>query len=204
MFRRRIQMPTDDSPVPVADPKPHTTPSKGRPTPKRSESQGRRRMPMTAPTNRKEAYRLQRDRDKTARVREREGRLRGDERYLQPRDRGPVRKFARDWVDSRRVPWAYALPAILALLILTVIPFPTPIRAFFFYIYNYSVPVMILLLPLSYFMALRVKKAAAEKFPDENLKGIGFYAAMRALQMRPLRYPKPTVRPGGAPVPPKA
>ena len=204
MFRRRTETSVDDSPVPSADPKPNATPGKGRPTPKRSESQGRRRSPMTAPTNRKEAYRLQRERDKVERTRQREGMLRGDERYLQARDRGPARKLAREWVDSRRLPGQYFLPVMLAIMMLSMVPFPTPVRSIVLAIYSVSVPlVLVLVVPSSLYTSRRVKKEAAEKFPDENLKGIGFYAAMRALQIRPLRYPKPTVRPGGIPVTPK-
>ncbi|GII55426.1 hypothetical protein Pth03_38150 [Planotetraspora thailandica] len=203
MFRRRIQTPVD-SPVPVTDPKLGTTPGKGRPTPKRSESQGRRRSPMTAPSNRKEAYRLQRDRDRADRTRAREGMLRGEERYLQPRDRGPARKFAREWVDSRRLPGQYFLPVMLGIMILSMLPFPVEVRSIVLAVYSVSVPlVLVLVIPSSLYTSNKVKKEAAAKFPDENLKGVGFYAAMRALQIRPLRYPKPTVRPGGIPIPPK-
>ncbi|MCT9930074.1 DUF3043 domain-containing protein [Planotetraspora sp. A-T 1434] len=205
MFRRRSQTPTADSPVPVDDPKPQGTPGKGRPTPKRSEAQGRRRSPVTAPTNRKEAYRLQRERDRATRVRQREGMLRGDERYLQPRDRGPARKFARDWVDSRRLPGQYFLPAVFVIMLVSMVPFPVPVRSVVLLVYTLSLPVvMVLVLVSSFYVAGRVRKEVAEKFPDESLKGIGFYAAMRSSQIRRLRFPKPTVLPGGKPVPSKS
>ncbi|MEW9527866.1 DUF3043 domain-containing protein [Microbispora sp. NPDC049125] len=202
MFRRRTQSPTEDSPV--DDSKPVTTPGKGRPTPKRSEAQGRRRSPVTAPSNRKEAYRLQRDRDKALRARQREGMLRGEERHLPARDRGPVRKFARDWVDSRRLPGQFFLPAVLVIMLLSMVPFPLQIRSVVLLVYTMSLPVvMVLVLVSSFYVAGRVKKEAAEKFPGEDLKGVGFYAAMRSSQIRRLRFPKPVVLPGGAPVPAK-
>jgi Protein of unknown function (DUF3043) len=201
VFRRRTQTSTDDSPVHVDDPKPQGTPGKGRPTPKRSEAQGRRRSPVTAPTNRKEAYRLQRDRDKTLRARQREGALRGEERYLQARDRGPVRKFARDWVDARRLPGQYFLPAVLVIMLLSMIPFPLPVRQVVLSVYTLSLPVVMLaVLATALYTAFRVKKEAAAKFPEEELRGVGFYAAMRSCQIRPLRFPKPTLLPGGLPV----
>ncbi|GAA0358038.1 hypothetical protein GCM10009530_04090 [Microbispora corallina] len=201
MFRRRTQTSTDDSPVPVDDPKAQGTPGKGRPTPKRSEAQGRRRSPVTAPANRKEAYRLQRERDRSLRTRQREAMLRGDEKALPVRDRGPVRKFARDWVDSRRLPGQYFLPAVLVIMLLSMVPFPLPVRQVVLLVYTMSLPVvMVLVLASSFYVAGRVKKEAAAKFPNEEMRGVGFYAAMRSSQIRRLRFPKPAVRPGGAPV----
>ncbi|WP_308170180.1 DUF3043 domain-containing protein [Acrocarpospora catenulata] len=184
------------------DPKPQGTQSKGRPTPKRSEAQGRRRSPVTAPANRKEAYRLARERDRKQRDQAREGMLRGDEKYLPARDRGPVRRFARDFVDSRRLPGQYFLPAVLLIMLASMVPFPLEIRRWVLTAYTMSLPlVMVLVLVSSFYVAGRVKREAAEKFPGENLKGVGFYAAMRSSQIRRLRFPKPTVLPGGKPVP---
>ena len=40
----------------------------------------------------------------------------GDERHLPPRDRGPVRKYVRDIVDSRRSVAEYFLPLALVIL----------------------------------------------------------------------------------------
>lgn len=156
---------------------------------------------MTAPSNRKEAYRLARERDKALRSRQREAMLRGDDRALPVRDRGPVRKFARDWVDSRRLPGQYFLPVVFVIMLLSMVPFPIQIRSAVLLVYTLSLPVvMVLVLAGSFYVAGRVKKEAAEKFPGESLKGIGFYAAMRSSQMRRLRFPKPTVLPGGIPV----
>ncbi|WP_084517105.1 DUF3043 domain-containing protein, partial [Microtetraspora niveoalba] len=196
MFGRRNQAATDEAPVPAEDLKPQGTPGKGRPTPKRSEAQGRRRSPVTAPANRKEAYRQQRDRDRAMRARQREGMLRGEEKYLLPRDKGPVRRFARDWVDSRRLPGQYFLPAVLVIMLLSMVPFPLQIRSVVLTVYTLALPiVMIAVLGNSFYVGYRVKKEAAAKFPDENLKGIAFYAAMRSSQIRRLRFPKPTVLP---------
>ena len=41
-----------------------------------------------------------------------------------------------------------------------------------------------------------VKKLAAERHPDEDTKGVGLYAAMRAMQIRRLRMPGPQVKIG--------
>lgn len=160
---------------------------------------------MNAPNNRKEAYKQLRERQANDRAKAREGMLRGDERYYPARDRGPVRKFARDWVDSRRVVSQYFLPFSLLILLLTWIPFPTDVRGYVYVaVITIGWPIMMVgVLLTSIWVSWKVKKLAAEKFPGENLKGVGFYAAMRALQIRKLRFPPPTVLPGGRPVPPK-
>ncbi|GII01920.1 DUF3043 domain-containing protein [Planobispora takensis] len=201
MFRR-TQAAADDSPASAADPKPV---GKGRPTPKRRDAEGRRRQPVNAPQNRKEAYKNLRERQAADRAKAREGMLRGDERYFPVRDRGPVRKFARDWVDSRRLVSQYFLPFSLVILLLTWIPFPQQIRAYVYVsVITIGWPLMMVgVLLTSIWVAWKVKKLAAEKFPGESLKGVGFYAAMRALQIRKLRFPPPQFLPGGRPVPPK-
>lgn len=205
VFRRRTQSAPEETTAPATSTGQSKTPGKGRPTPKRREAEGRRRSPVTAPANRKEAYRLARQRQAAERARIREGLARGEERYLPARDRGPVRRFARDWVDSRRLVSQYFLPFSLAILLLTMIPFPVQIKAYvYFAIVTIGWPVMMLgVLFTSIWVARRVKRLAAEKFPEENLRGVGFYAAMRALQIRKLRFPPPLVGPGGTPITPK-
>lgn len=139
------------------------------------------------------------------RERARKGMLAGDERYLPARDKGPARKLARDWVDARRLPSQYFLPFSLVILLATWVPWPPEIRAM---VLNLVIavgwPIMMLgVLLTSVYVAWKVKRVVAEKLPDEPLRGVGFYAAMRALQIRRLRFPPPTVLPGGKPAPPK-
>ncbi|MFI9590679.1 DUF3043 domain-containing protein [Nonomuraea sp. NPDC052265] len=202
MLRRRSQTSVDDTPVPVDDPKPQ---GKGRPTPKRRDAEGRRRQPVSAPKDRKEAYRQMRTKQAAERDRARKGMLAGDERFLPVRDKGPARKFARDWVDSRRLPSQYFLPFSLLILLATWVPWPIEVRA---QVLNIVIAVgwpimMVGVLFTSVYVAWKVKKEVAAKLPNESVKGVGFYAAMRALQIRKLRFPPPTVLPGGKPAPPK-
>jgi hypothetical protein len=196
----------DDSPSLSSETQARTA-GKGRPTPKRREAQGRRRQPVTAPTNRKDAYKQARERQAAQRVRTREGMLRGDDRYLPARDKGVARKYARDWVDSRRTISQYFLPVSLVLLVvLWTIPMFGGQTGMLFYSYAITIlwPAMIVVVAVSsIWVAQRLKKEVAERFPDESLKGVGFYGAMRALQIRRLRFPPPTLLPGGRPVPPK-
>jgi len=46
------------------------------------------------------------------------------------------------------------------------------------------------------FIGRRVKALAAQRLPGESTRGLGLYSAMRALQIRKLRVPKPRVNPG--------
>ncbi len=47
-----------------------------------------------------------------------------------------------------------------------------------------------------YLIGRRSAALAAERYPGESTRGVGLYAAMRALQIRQLRFPKPRVKPG--------
>ena len=200
MFRRR-QPTTAESPVedaaaagPDADAaaaRPGTTAGKGRPTPKRSESE-RRRRPFTAPGDRKEANRQYRDRQRQERTRRQQGVQRGEQWALPPRDRGPVKALARDYVDSRRRLsefYMYGLLVLLALLFVrnALVQSIVPLLVL--------IAVMIMLVE-GIFIGRRVRTLAEERLPGENTRGVRLYAAMRALQIRRLRMPKPRIKPG--------
>ena len=200
MFRRR-QPTTAESPVedaaaaaPDADAaaaRPGTTAGKGRPTPKRSESE-RRRRPFTAPGDRKEANRQYRDRQRQDRTRRQQGMQRGEQWALPPRDRGPVKALARDYVDSRRRLsefYMYGLLVLLALLFVrnALVQSIVPLLVL--------IAVMIMLVE-GIFIGRRVRTLAEERLPGESTRGVRLYAAMRALQIRRLRMPKPRIKPG--------
>ena len=168
------------------------TAGKGRPTPKRSEAERRRRQPYTAPKDRKEATRASRDRQRTDRTRRMEAVRRGEEWALPPRDRGPVKALARDYVDSKRRVSEYYMYGLLVLLVLLFIRTP---------IVQTIVPLLVLAAVLimgveGIFIGRKVKSLAAGRLPGESTRGIALYSAMRALQIRKLRVPKPRVKPG--------
>jgi Protein of unknown function (DUF3043) len=165
------------------------TPSKGRPTPKRSEAESRRRQPYTAPKDRKEASRVQRDRQRTDRTRRTDAIRRGEEWALPPRDRGPVKALARDYVDSRRRLSEFYMYGLIVLLVLLFVKTR---------IVQTIVPVLVVVAVLimlveGIFIGRKVRALAAERLPGESTRGIGLYSAMRALQIRKLRMPKPRV-----------
>ena len=117
---------------PEAEPAPAQAPpdtvrvgGKGRPTPKRRDAEAKRRGPAPPPprTQREasklaKANRPSREDQRAAAAARREGMARGDDRYLLPRDRGPVKAYIRDVVDSR--PHIMGLFMPLALVVLAL------------------------------------------------------------------------------------
>lgn len=166
------------------------TAGKGRPTPKRSEAERRRRQPYAAPADRKAALAQTRGRDRETRNRKYAAMRRGEEWALAPKDRGPVRALARDYVDSRRRISEYYMYGLGALVILLFIPATR-------LIVDYLVlSVVLIMLAEGAFLGRQVVKLAAERFPGERTKGVKVYAALRAMQIRKLRMPSPRVKPG--------
>ncbi|MET7983997.1 MULTISPECIES: DUF3043 domain-containing protein [unclassified Streptomyces] len=168
---------------------------KGRPTPKRSEAQTQRRSVAQTPTTRKEAAKRQRDDRRTAMERQRQALASGDERYLPARDKGKVRRFARDFVDSRLCVAELFLPLAVIILMLSVVPVPV--------LKNVALLLWLVIIVMivvdSVLISMRLRKQLAARFPGENTKGAVRYALMRTLQMRRLRLPKPQVKRGERP-----
>ena len=95
---------------------------KGRPTPKRKEVEQSRVINRLAPAANKEAKKLQKAQARILRAQQRDAYMRGDENALPPRDKGPVRRFIRNYVDSRRSVGEFFLPIIVLVLFMTLIP----------------------------------------------------------------------------------
>ena len=74
---------------------------KGRPTPTRKEAEAAARARAKVPRTRKEQMAAQRAARGETSQKMRQAMKTGDERYLPARDRGPVRRFLRDYVDAR-------------------------------------------------------------------------------------------------------
>jgi len=168
------------------------TPAKGRPTPKRSEAERRRRQPFAAPADRKAAAQQGRGRDRAERARKMEAMRRGENWALPRKDQGPVRALARDYVDSRRSVSEYYMFGVLVLIVLLFIPTlrKSPVV-------DYAVLVMLLVIVTeSVFVGGRVIRLAQQRFPGESTRGVRLYAAIRGTQFRRLRMPAPRVKPG--------
>lgn len=173
----------------------HPEAPKGRPTPKRSVAQSQRRSVANTSMSRKDAAKRQREERRAALERQRQALATGDERYLPARDKGPVRRFARDFVDSRFNIAEYFLPMAVIILVLSVVQQPQIQNAA---LLLWLVVIVMIVLD-SFVTGFRLKKRLAERFPDDNRRGAVAYALMRSLQMRRLRLPKPQVKRGERP-----
>ena len=165
---------------------------KGRPTPKRSEAQGRRPgPPPPPPTTRKEAYRRMRENQAGQRGATKAAMARGDDSALPARDRGPARKLVRDIVDSRRnVGSAFLLLAAVLLVAL--------------FVRNPAFQTYTSMLALVFFAALafdsvmlsrRIRKLVSERLPKttDKQRSLVWYGISRSTMIRKWRFPKATV-----------
>ena len=175
---------------------------KGRPTPKRSEATQKRHA--LAPIKGKVEKQRSREEQKAARIAARVAYMRGDENALPLRDRGPVKRFVRDYIDSRRSVGEYFLPIIFVVLLLTMIPTKTtknaeglpqvPMTQVISIAIMYSVLLISILDGLR--LSRKIRKLVTAKFPGTPTKGLGMYGWLRSTQMRRMRAPKPQVKAG--------
>jgi len=209
-LRRREAESTDDvGEVEAAEEEAGTakahTPGKGRPTPKRREAEQRRRGPVAPPPrttreaikrargNKEERKELNAKR-REVRVKQRERMMAGDEKYLMPRDRGPVKAYIRDYVDSRRNLLGLFMPLAILIFVALLVPDPR--------VQSLTTLLCLLMLVAMIFEGVlsgsRITKRVRQKFPKEPIRGlsVGWYAFIRASQIRKLRVPKPRVTPG--------
>lgn len=186
---------TPSAPVP-SDEQDALVTGKGRPTPTRAEQEAARKRPLVADT--KEARARARAELNEKREKARVGMAAGDDRYLTARDKGPQRRFVRDWVDSKWSLSEWIMPLMLLVIVIGFLPSSGFLVTYsFFALWG----VILLVIIEMVITSARVKGAARRKFgADRTERGLGWYAAMRQVQMRFLRLPKPQVKRGGKPV----
>lgn len=163
---------------------------KGRPTPSRREREAANKRPLV-PSDRKEAARQARAQAAAAREKARLGMAAGDDRYLTPRDKGPQRRFVRDYVDARYSVGELMIPVMLLVIVLTFIPVPA------FQVYGILVLWAFFLVAVidAVLLGALLRRRLAARFGADNVeRGVRWYAAMRAMQLRVMRLPKPQVQ----------
>lgn len=170
---------------------------KGRPTPTRKEAEAAAKERARAATDKKTAQKLLREKRADANRRMREGMKAGEEKFLPRRDQGPVRRFIRDWVDSRLTFTEFLLPMLIVIFVVSSLG-GTDSTAARVGSGLMSASILLLLVDVVY-TRFRLGRALRAKFPDEDLRGSTFYAFIRLLQLRPLRLPKPQVKVGQRP-----
>ena len=188
-----------------------TTAPKGKPTPKRSEASRRRGPVAPAPLTSAEARKrrkelggpkLSREEKKAQRAerrsdmsKRRERMMAGEDAYLLPRDQGPVRRYVRDVVDSRRNLLGLFMPAALGLIFVMLAVPSVQVQQML----SPAMLVLVLVMVVDGFiLGRKVNRLADQKFPDNTETGwkLGFYASSRASQLRRMRAPRPQVERG--------
>ncbi|QMS57113.1 DUF3043 domain-containing protein [Glutamicibacter protophormiae] len=166
---------------------------KGRPTPTRREQEAARRRPLI-PEDRKAAKEESKQLERERRAQAQAGMAAGDERYLGPRDAGPQRRFARDWVDSRFNIGEYVLIVLLLIFVVMFLPVQSAALTLIYVVYGY----VVLCVLDAVITTTRMHSAMRRKFGTVQ-RGTRWYAAMRTFTIRRLRLPKPQVRRGERP-----
>ncbi len=200
LFRRKTADVAETAaaePAEPATPRPKSyTPSKkelGVVTPKR-QSLGRR-VGEPAPSNRREAYRQLKDRQRAERAEAAAGMRAGDERYLLARDRGPERLLVRNIVDSRRTvgTWFFAGALIVLIGSSTRMPVQVQLAANLLWAFL-AVAVAV----DSLLISRKIKRLVRDRFPKTNQRmgSLYLYGIMRGLTFRRMRVPKPQVQLG--------
>lgn len=146
--------------------------------------------------DRKAARDAERARRRESQARVRQAMVSGDEAHLPPRDKGPVRRYIRDYVDARWNLGEFMLPVMLVVLALSFVRQSWAMLLVFVLVYG----LLLVAVLDSALMWRRLKRRLVERFgADQLARGAAMYAVMRAFQMRRSRMPRPQVDRGNYP-----
>ena len=173
---------------------------KGRPTPKRKESESARKQGISVPKDPKAARKAARDRDREARAKSRAGLMAGDPAFFPRRDAGPVKAQVRDYIDRRRTVGEFFVPFAFVVLLLGLVNNPT-VQTTVVYVWT---SVLLLVVLDTILVGILLGRSLRKDYPEKSdRKGAVSYGVLRALQLRRFRIPPPRIKAGGAPVTPK-
>ena len=162
------------------------------PTPKRKVAEAKNKKSLLAPAKTKEDRRAQKEALRRSRSDARAAFLRGDESALPARDRGPLKKFARNYVDARRNIGEIFLPLVVIIFILSLVKNQTVALVSIALMYA----VIIAAIVDGVIVSRKLKSEVEKRFPGQSAKGLGRYAWSRAILMRRTRTPRPQVNVG--------
>jgi Flp pilus assembly protein TadB len=167
---------TTEAPAPELD---AAQAAKGRPTPTRREAEEARKARLTGKAGTGDAKadkRAQRQRDFAASTERQHG--------------GPVKQFARDYVDSRfRIAEFFIIFAVL-LFVVASVPSVALLSVVLWLV------MLVAIVFDSVLLVRGVKKEARKRFPNADLGRLGWYSLMRSMQFRKWRLPKPRLKRG--------
>ena len=116
----------------------------------------------------------------------------GDEKFLPMKDKGAQRRYIRDYVDARWSVGELIIPMMFLVIILTVIFEKNAMGSVaIFLLWGFFLVAVIDCI----IAGLLIQRKLTAKYGAEKVqKGNRWYTAMRALQLRPMRLPKPQVK----------
>lgn len=168
---------------------------KGAPTPTRKAQEAARRRPLV-PEDRKASKAAERQAIQDQRQKMRQALDTGDEKFLPLRDKGPQKRYARDYVDARFSLGEFLMfGALVFVLVSLVVPASSEYMVYVlggFWVMFLAVFVDVFIL------SRKLRKRLADKFGEVE-RGTVWYGSMRSLQFRKLRLPKPQVGRGQYP-----
>ena len=167
---------------------------KGRPTPTRREKELARQRPLVS-SDRTEARKNARAAMQLERDKQRVGMANGEEKYMPLRDRGPQKRYVRDYVDARFSVGELLIPVMVVVIILTAIPLSDVQVISMLVLYGFFV----LAVGDAVWAGFSVTRKLKAKFGEDNVEKVRWYTAMRAFQLRLMRLPKPQVKRGQYP-----
>lgn len=171
--------PTSETATDVRDP----SGRKPGPTPSRKEAEAARRQRVTQTYSKKESRALASRQNRSDRM-----------RALAARDNTPEKALMRDHVDARFSIGEVLLPALVLILatsfLNTIFPAAATVGTIVMYLY------VLLVIGDLFLMWRGYKKVLAARLPGSSTKGLLFYGANRAIQIRRFRIPPPRVKRG--------
>ncbi len=160
---------------------------KGQATPTRRAQEAANKRPLV-PDDRKLAAKQARVKSSAARDVARAGMAAGVDKYLPLRERGPQKRYARDYVDARFNVGELMIPIMFLVILLTTIPSVSVYSIFA--LWAFFLVAVIDCIVLGFVLTKKIEA----KFGAEKAERVRWYSAMRALQLRPMRLPKPQVK----------
>ena len=193
------------TPEAPAKTKPPAQAGKGRPTPKRSAAEAYRYRTLTGSTTsgrgrpaatdtRRKLTPEEKAKARQDRTRQLQAMRRGEDWALGPRDRGPAKKLARDYVDAHRRPMEFYMYALIVLIIALFAGRSD--KALASYMQIFLLVIIAIIAVDAYFLRRSIVNVVHERLPGESTRGLALYSIMRALQLRRFRTPTPSLKPG--------
>lgn len=172
-----------------------TQSGKGAPTPKRKTQEAARKRPLV-PEDRKASKAAEKAAIQEQRLKMRRALDTGDERFLPLRDKGPQKRYARDFVDARYSLGEFLMFGALVFVIVSLLV-PATSEQMIYVLGGFWVMFLAVFVDV-FIISRQLRKRLIAKFGEVE-RGTVWYGAMRSLQFRKLRLPKPLVSRGQYP-----